>query len=459
MPNDQSGSRGASATLDPRVYAERRRVALERMGGGVLVVPAAPVFVRNNDVEHAYRQDSDLYYLTGFDEPESVLVLRKGAEGPETILFVRPKNPEREIWDGYRAGVDGAKADFGADVAHPIDDFDRVLPDLLENVRRLHARIGRDDAFDRRVLRAIDVVRSRARRGVHAPTEIVDPGTVLHEMRLRKDVHEVALMRRAAEITGAAHLAAMEAALPGRFEYEVEAELERAFRAGGSRRAAYESIVGSGPNATVLHYRSNTRQMADGDLLLIDAGCEYGYYASDVTRTFPVGGRFTAPQRKLYDVVLRSQIAAIDAVKPGVTIDDVHEVALRVLVEGLVEVGLLEGPAEARIEDGAYRAYYMHRTSHWLGMDVHDVGSYFVAGEKRRLEPGMVLTVEPGLYVGEGAADPAAAPYRGIGIRIEDDVLVTESGHENLTAHIPKDADAIERILARRAATRESAKA
>ncbi len=437
--------------IDPSLFAARRREALRRMGPGVLVVPAAPVFIRNNDVEHAYRQDSDLYYLTGFDEPDSVLVLREGATGPETILFVRPKNPEREIWDGYRAGVDGARADFGADVAHPIDELDRLLPDYLDNVRRLHYRIGRDHAFDARVLTAIDVVRTRARRGVDAPTEIVDPGTIVHEMRLRKDAHEISLMRRAAEITGRAHRAAMEAARPGRFEYEVEAEIERAFRAGGSRRPAYESIVGSGPNATVLHYRSNSRRMEEGDLLLIDAGCEYEYYASDVTRTFPVSGRFTPPQRALYDVVLRAQKAAIGAVQPGATVDQVHDVALRELVAGLVAVGLLEGPVEARIEDGAYRAFYMHRTSHYLGMDVHDVGAYFVGGEKRLLEPGMVITVEPGLYVGQGSAAPEA--FRGIGIRIEDDVLVTEGGHENLTAHIPKEPDEVEAILTRREAS------
>jgi Xaa-Pro aminopeptidase len=433
---------------DESVHAARRRVALERMGSGVLVVPAAPVFVRNNDVEHPYRQDSDFYYLTGFDEPESVLVLRAGENGPETILFVRPKNPEREIWDGYRAGVEGAREAFGADVAHPVDDLDRLLPDYLENAKRLHYRLGRDGRFDARVLAAIDVVRSRARRGVHAPTEIVDPATIVHEMRLRKDASEIALMREAAAITGRAHRAAMDVAFPGRFEYEVEAAIEGAFRAGGSRRPAYESIVGSGPNATVLHYRESSRRMEEGDLLLIDAGCEYGYYASDVTRTFPVSGKFTAEQRALYDIVLRAQAAAIAAVAPGVTVDDIHDFALRALVVGLVDVGLLEGPADARIEDGGYREYYMHRTSHFLGMDVHDVGPYFVEGEKRRLEPGMVITVEPGLYVGVASKAPEA--YRGIGIRIEDDILVTEGGCENLTAHIPKEADELEAILAGR---------
>ncbi|MBC7171045.1 MAG: aminopeptidase P N-terminal domain-containing protein [Polyangiaceae bacterium] len=434
--------------IDKSLYAARRREVLSRMGGGVLVVPSTPVYIRNNDVEHAYRQDSDLYYLTGFDEPETVLVLREREGRPEAIFFVRPKNAEREIWDGYRAGVEGAVAEYGASVAHSIEDLERLLPDLLENTRRLFYRLGLYTTFDSRVLRAIDVVRSRARRGVYAPTEIVDPGTIVHELRLRKDEQELALMRRAAEITGHAHRAAMEAALPGRYEYEVEAEIERAFRAGGSRRPAYESIVGSGPNATVLHYRSNSRRMEDGDLLLIDAGCEYGYYASDVTRTFPVGGRFTEAQRALYEIVLRSQKEAIAAVRPGITMDDVHDVALRVLVEGLIELGLLEGSSSARIEDGGYRAYYMHRTSHFLGMDVHDVGSYFVDGAKRLLEPGMILTVEPGLYVGEHSEAPEA--FRGNGIRIEDDIVVTETGYENLTAHIPKEADELETILGAR---------
>jgi Xaa-Pro aminopeptidase len=434
--------------IDPSVYAQRRREALDRMGPGVLVVPAAKVFVRNNDVEHEYRQDSDLHYLTGFDEPESVLVLREADGHPEAILFVRPRDPEREVWDGYRAGVEGAVERFGIDVAHPIGELDQRLPDYLEDVRRLHYRLGRDRAFDEHVLRAIDAVRARARKGVHAPTEIVDPAAVVHEMRLRKGPEELALMRRAAEITGEAHRAAMVAARPGRFEYEVEAELERVFRARGSERPAYESIVGSGPNATILHYRSNDRRLEEGELLLIDAGCEYGYYASDVTRTFPVSGRFSEPQRAIYALVLRSQEAAIAAVKPGVTVDDVHDVALRVLVEGLIELGLLEGPLEARLEDGAYRAFYMHRTSHFLGMDVHDVGGYFVGKERRRLEPGMVITVEPGLYVGEQAGAPEA--YRGIGVRIEDDVLVTPEGYENLTAHIAKTPEALEAFLAAR---------
>lgn len=418
------------------------------MSEGIAIVPSAPVFIRNNDVEHDYRQDSDLYYLTGFDEPETVLVLCPGREAGEAVLFVRKRDPERETWDGKRAGVDGAVADYGMDEAFEIGEFDERLPQLMENQRRIYYRIGHDRAFDERVLGALNKVRGRVRTGVVAPSEFVDLAAPLHEMRLLKSDAELATIERAGGITRTAHLRAMEIARPGRFEYEVEAELMRVFRDSGAERPAYGSIVGSGPNATILHHRRNDRQMLDGDLLLIDAGVELDYYASDVTRTFPVGGTFSPAQREIYEVVLAAQGASIDAVKPGNTLNDVHEAAVRVLAEGMIALGLIEGTLDEALQDGRYKKFYMHKTSHFLGMDVHDVGNYFVDRSPRPLEPGMVLTVEPGLYVAEDAQAPEA--YRGIGVRIEDDIAVTETGHRNLTPDIPKTVDEIERILASR---------
>jgi Xaa-Pro aminopeptidase len=432
-------------------FARRREQFRAEMGKGVALFAATPLAIRNNDVEHEFRQDSDLFYLSGFDEPESVLLL--STEHPEhrTVLFVRPRDPERETWDGPRAGVEGAVAQFGADAAYPIAELAQRLPEYLSNVRRLHYRMGGNRSFDSRVLLAIDAVRAKARSGATPPREIVDPALIVHEMRLRKSPAEIDSMLRAAEITAEAHARAMQIAQPGRYEYEVEAELLRVFRGRGSERPAYGSIVGSGPNATVLHHRRNDRQMQAGELLLIDAGAEFQYYACDVTRTFPVGGRFSAEQRALYEVVLESQLAAIRAVRPGVTLPDVHGVALEVLTQGLVQLGLIEGPAASALEKETYKTYYMHRTSHWLGMDVHDVGDYFVDQRPRPLEAGFVLTVEPGLYVAPGS--PCDSKWHGIGIRIEDDVLVTHDGQQVLTAAIPKTVDAIERLLLARPAT------
>ena len=419
-------------------YSARRARLAEAMGDGVAIVPAAPVAIRNNDVEHSYRQDSDLYYLTGFEEPESVLVLIAEGGAPRAVLFVRPRDPEREVWDGSRAGVEGAVERFGADEAFPITELSEQLPTLLLDRARVFYRLGRDRAFDERFISALVTVRGRARSGVIAPRELVDLGAVLHEQRLVKGPEELEAMRQAIAISREAHAAAMRAARPGAYEYEVEAAILQAFYAGGSARPAYDSIVGSGPNATVLHYRSNRRRMGDGELLLIDAGCELAYYASDVTRTFPVGGT----QRAIYELVLRAQKASMAEVRPGGTLDVVHDAAVRVLTEGLIELGLIEGDLDAAIEEKRYRPFYMHRTSHWLGMDVHDVGDYYRDGAPRPLEPGFVLTVEPGLYIAEDAA--VDAQWRGIGVRIEDDVLVTTDGFENLSAAIPKTVDDLE---------------
>ena len=428
------------------LHFQRRKSLLEAISPGVLVVPSAPVAIRNNDVEHDYRQDSDLFYLTGFDEPESVLVLSSSAD-EDTVMFVRPRDPEREVWDGARAGLEGAKNEFGAGAAYAIGELDKELPKLLEGHTRVFYRLGLDRAFDDKLLRALDSVRARAKHGAVFPTEIVDPGTVLHVMRLIKSPRELALMSRAVDITKDAHLAAMAQTKPGIYEYEVEALMRSIFRKQGSERPAYAPIVGSGPNATVLHYRKNDRKMGDGELLLIDAGCEYGYYASDVTRTFPVGGRFSNAQRAIYEIVLEAQLASIEATKPGATLDDVHQKSVEVITRGLVDLGIIEGPADEAITENRYKPYYMHRTSHYIGMDVHDVGPYFIDGKPRPLENGIVITVEPGIYIAAGAED-APAEYRGIGVRIEDDVLVTEQGHQVLSDGIPKTVADVERACA-----------
>ena len=425
------------------VHAARRSEVLSNLDGALLLL-STPVTLRNGDVENAFRQDSDFWYLSGFDEPESALLLTSQHEAHQYVLFVRPRDPEREVWDGGRAGVDGACSRFGADVAFPIGELAERLPEYLTGVSRLHYRLGRAHDQDALVLGAVSKARGRGRSPKAWPASLIDPCVLLHERRLRKQDDELEAMQRAAEVTGRAHVAAMAAAQPGQHEYEVEAVLRQVFRQGGAERVAYEPIVGSGPNATVLHYRENRRQMEDGDLLLIDAGCELGFYASDVTRTFPVNGRFTEPQRRLYEVVLASQTAAVEAVKPGATIEDVHDAAVQELVGGLLKLGLLSGDVSEIIAEQHYRRFYMHRTSHWLGMDVHDVGEYFVGEQPRPLEPSMVLTVEPGLYV--AASDDDAPPeYRGLGIRIEDDVVVTETGRRELTGSIPRSVDDIER--------------
>ncbi len=408
----------------------------------VAVIPAAPVFVRNNDVEHEYRQDSDFFYLTGFDEPHSVAVL--DAVQRRLTLLVRPRDREREVWDGPRAGVDGAKAAFGADEAFAISELADKLPDLIQNHSRVYYRLGHDRAFDDRLLAAVDRVRARRRTGAVAPAEIVDPGVILHEMRLRKSPDEVETMRTAARITREAHELAMSRTRAGMHEYEVEAMLLDTFRRHGSERPAYGSIVGSGPNACVLHYRKNDRRIEAGDLLLIDAGCEYGYYASDVTRTFPVGGVFSREKQAIYELVLEAQLESIGAARPGVTLDEIHKLSVGVIARGLLRLGLLSGDVDKIIETDGYKRFFMHRTSHWLGMDVHDVGAYFAGGKPRPLEPFMLLTVEPGIYI---APDDETVPaeWRGIGVRIEDDVLVTESGSEVLTAGIPKTVEEVRR--------------
>jgi len=428
-------------------FKARRARFMAGIGAAVAILPSAPVAVRSNDVEFVYRQDNDFYYLTGFAEPESVALFAPGHPDGEFVMFVRPRDRERETWTGRRAGVEGAMLDYGADKAHTIDEIDRVLPRYLERVERVYYPLGNNERMNARVLELMRGAQAMRPRTGSGPVAMLDPRELIHEARLKKRPEELDAMRRAVAISCEAHKDAMRRARGGMMEWEIEALVDYAFRSRGAAGPSYPSIVASGPNAATLHYIHNDRQMQSGDLLLIDAGCEVDFYASDVTRTFPVGARFNPAQRALYSVVLEAQRRGIESIKPGVRFDDVHEAALRVLVEGLVDLGLVKGPLDDALVTGSYRRYYMHRTSHWLGMDVHDVGLYRVGGSSRTLEPSMVLTVEPGIYV---SPDDESAPesMRGVGIRIEDDVLVTAEGHEVLTAAIPKTIDEIEALTA-----------
>jgi Xaa-Pro aminopeptidase len=426
--------------------AERRDALRSRMGRGIALIPTAPARVRNRDSEYSYRFDSYFYYLSGFQEPESVLVLIAG-DAPKSILFCRRRDPGRELWDGVRSGPEGAKAALGLDEAYPIETLDEKMPALLANQPVLHYAPGNDPAWDARVMTWLNEVRSQARAGVAGPTEIRDLRTPLDEMRLVKDDSELAVMRRAAAISVAAHERAMRATRPGRSEYEIEAELLYEFRRRGSQYPAYTPIVAGGANACILHYRENSARLAEGEMLLIDAGCELDGYASDVTRTFPVSGKFSRAQKDLYELVLAAQNAAIAAVKPGNRWDEPHNAAVQTLARGFVDLGLCAGPVEQVIQTEDYRRFYMHRTGHWLGLDVHDAGEYKTGGEWRRLEPGMTLTVEPGCYVRPAEGVPEA--FWNIGVRIEDDVAVTASGCEVLTAGAPKTVRELEALVGR----------
>jgi Xaa-Pro aminopeptidase len=426
--------------------AERRQSLQLRMGRGVALIPTAPARIRNRDSEYLYRFDSYFYYLSGFAEPESVLVLVAG-EAPRSILFCRKRDPARELWDGLRNGPEGAQAALGVDEAFPIEALDEQIPRLLANQPVLHYAPGADAEWDARVMRWLNEVRAQSRAGISAPGEIRDLRTALDEMRVVKDDGELAVMRRAAAISVAAHERAMRATRPGRNEYEVEAELLYEFRRRGSQYPAYTPIVAGGANACILHYRDNSARLADGDLLLVDAGCELDGYASDVTRTFPVSGRFTGPQKDIYELVLGAQSAAIAAVRPGSRWDEPHDAAVKTLARGFVDLGLCRGSVEEVIQTEDYRRFYMHRTGHWLGLDVHDAGEYKSGGEWRRLEPGMTLTVEPGCYVRPG--DNVPERFWNIGVRIEDDVAVTATGCEVLTAAAPKSVRDIEALVGR----------
>lgn len=437
-----------TAMFDPEIYAKRRAALLNRMQRGIAIFPAAAEVVRNGDAHYAYRFDSNLYYLSGFTEPETVLVLVVGQEdnsAPRTILFCREKNPEREIWDGHRFGPDAAREQFGFDAAYPIAQLDEKLIELMGNQPVLFHPLGASADWDARLIRLRAAVREKSRSGLRAPDEIHDVRRLLNEMRLFKDEHELNIVRRAAAISTAAHERAMRFTRAGQFEYQVEAELLHEFCRHGARDPAYTSIVAGGANACTLHYVGNDARLKDGDLLLIDAGCEFAGYASDITRTYPVNGKFSAAQKDVYEIVLTAQAAAISRASPGHHWNAPHEAALRVLAQGFIDLKLCHGTVDGVLESGSYKQFYMHRTGHWLGMDVHDVGDYKIAEDWRALQPGMVLTVEPGCYI--RPADNVPLALWNIGIRIEDDVVITAQGNEVLTDAAPKTVAAIEEVM------------
>ena len=435
-------------TIKKSEFSKRRRELMSQMEpNSIAILSAAHSVLRNGDSEYPYRQSSDMYYLTGFTEPQSVLVLIPGREQGETLLFCQEKDPVKELWTGKLMGPEQAVTMLGVDDAFPISDMDDILPGLIEGRERVYYAMGKDEQFDHRIMEWVKVIRSKVRSGAQSPGEFLVLDHLLHEMRLIKSKAELDLMRKSGQIAVAAHKRAMQVCKPGMHEYELEAEYLHEFRRNGCQGAAYNSIVAGGENACILHYTENNQALKSGDLVLIDAGCEYEHYASDITRTFPVNGKFSAPQKAIYELVLKAQLAAIEAVKPGIHWDEPHNITVQVLTEGLVALGLLKGRVSKLIEKGAYRDFYMHRAGHWLGLDVHDVGDYKISGDWRLLEPGMVMTIEPGLYI---APDNKKVDKKwcGIGVRIEDDVAVTASGYEVLTDGLPKAVKEIERFMA-----------
>ena len=429
-------------------YARRRKALMAQMEpNSIAILPAAPVYIRNRDVEHVYRQDSDFQYLSGFPEPEAVIALIPGREHGEYVLFCRERDPERELWDGLRAGQDGAIGQYGADDAFPIGDIDDILPGLIEGRERVYYAMGTNQEFDRHLMDWINVIRSKARQGAQPPNEFVALDHLLHDMRLYKSAAEVKVMKEAAQISARAHIRAMQASRVGLHEFHLEAELDYEFRKGGAKMPAYGSIVAAGRNACILHYRENDAPLKDGDLVLIDAGCEIDCYASDITRCFPVNGKFSPEQKAIYELVLAANEEAFKHIGPGKHWNEAHEATVRVITAGLVELGLLHGEVDELIAAEAYKPFYMHRAGHWLGMDVHDVGDYKIGGEWRELEVGMAMTVEPGIYIAVNNTK-VAKKWRGIGVRIEDDVVVTRSGCEVLSLGVPKTVTEIEALMA-----------
>ncbi|MFM5889828.1 MAG: aminopeptidase P N-terminal domain-containing protein [Dolichospermum sp.] len=431
-------------------YQQRRQDLMAKIGSSTAIFRSAPTAVMHNDVEYIYRQDSDFFYLTGFNEAQAVAVLAPHHPEHHFILFVQPKDPEKEVWTGYRCGVEGAKELYGADIAYPIAELDEKLPQYLEKADRIYYHLGRDRHFNDKIIQHYQsLLRTYPKRGT-GPIAIADPSVILHDMRLYKSTTELDLMRQAVEIAVEAHNYALQSAVPGRYEYQIQAEIEHLFRLRGGMGPAYPSIVAAGKNACVLHYIENNSQLQEQDLLLIDAGCAYGYYNSDITRTFPVSGKFTPEQKALYEIVLEAQKQAILAVKPGNPFHAPHDTAVRILTEGLVALGLLKGDIDKLISEEKYKPFYMHRTSHWLGLDVHDVGLYQHGENSQILQPGQVLTIEPGLYIVPDTKPAEDQPeidprWLGIGIRIEDDVLVTAEGNEVLTAGVPKEIKDLEK--------------
>jgi Xaa-Pro aminopeptidase len=432
--------------MNSKEFARRRKQLMRMVGkGGIVILPSAPIRKRSRDTEYIFRQDSDFYYLTGFAEPDAVAVLVPGRAQGEFVLFCRERDKTRELWDGVRQGPEGAVANLGADDAFPIEDIDDILPGLMESCERVYYTMGMYADFDDRIADWVNSLRSGLSKGVHTPQEFVALDHLLHDMRLYKSRAEISAMRRSAKVAVAAHKRAMQMTRPGLYEYEVEAEFRHEFRRNNAW-VSYSPIVGGGANACTLHYVENNCELRDGDLLLIDAGCELDYYASDITRTFPVNGKFTPEQRAVYEIVLDAQLAAIDKMFKGNHWNDPHDAAVRVITKGLKKLGLLDGTLPKLIKDEAYKEFYMHRTGHWLGMDVHDVGDYKVGDEWRMLENGMVMTVEPGIYISNSRK--VAARFRNIGVRIEDDVAITSKGPDVLTKGLVKEADDIEKLMA-----------
>lgn len=432
--------------LHPDFAARRKKLLASMAKDSIAIIPSAHEYLRNGDAHYQFRQNSDFFYLTGFTEPESVAVFIPDRKEGEFILFNRERDAEREIWDGYRAGQEGAKTIYGADQAYSINQLDEVLPQLMSNHTRVYFPMGKDMAFTRKINQWINQLQAKVRSGTKAPTEIINIETITHEMRLIKSDYEIELMRKAGQMSAQAHLRAMQNCRPGMYEYELEAIIQGEYLRNGSRAPAYNHIVGAGENSCILHYIENNQMIKDGDIVLIDSGAEYNHYAADITRTFPANGRFTKEQKAIYEVVLAAQLAVLEIAKPGSTWNDLHTASTKSITKGLLDLGLLKGNFEQLHEKQAYMPFYMHRVSHWLGIDVHDVGAYMVDGQWRKLEPGMVITIEPGIYI------PANSPHAdskwwNIGVRIEDDVLITAKGHEVLTSGVPKTVAEIENIM------------
>ncbi len=429
-------------------FAARRQRLMDKMSPeSVAIIPSASEVPRNRDVEYPFRQDSDFYYLTGFNEPDALLLLMPGRNDGQMVIFCRDRDPEMEIWNGYRAGPEGVCQQYGADQAYPMAEIDEQMAELLQGKARLYYSMGTSEALDGQVRHWLNSIRKKARLGAVAPGEMVMLDQLLHEMRLFKSDEEIDVMRAAGRISADAHARAMQMCKPGLYEYQLEAEISHHFAMNGCRLPAYSSIVGSGDNACVLHYTENSDELKSGDLVLIDAGCELDYYAGDITRTFPVSGKFSPEQQAIYELVLKSQLACIEAIRPGVPWISIHDLSVKILTQGLIDLGLLNGDLEGLIESGAYKVFYMHRVGHWLGMDVHDVGEYKIDGDWRPLEPGMVMTVEPGIYISP-QNEHVDEKWRGIGVRIEDDVLVTGTGYEVLSVGGPKSVAEIEQLMA-----------
>ncbi len=432
--------------MKKKEFRKRRKNLLKELDQGVAIINTNPHLNRNRDCQFPFRPDSDFYYLTGFPEPEAVAVLIPEREEGEFVLFCRPRDPLRETWDGRRAGPEGACRNFDADQAFDIGELDQRMPELLRNRQRIYYGIGKQSEFDSRVMSWVNELRGQARAGVQTPSEFITLDHLLHEHRLFKSAAEIDTMRTAGKITAAAHVRAMQSCKPGMMEYQLEAEIHHEFMRNGARWPAYNSIVGSGANSCILHYTENDQKLRNGDLVLIDAGAEFDFYAADITRTFPVNGRFSGPQRAIYDLVLEAQFAAIEAVVPNNHWNQPHEAAQRVIVEGLIDLGILHGSYDEQLESGDFKRFFMHRTGHWLGMDVHDVGDYKIDDVWRQLEPGMVTTVEPGIYIAAGS-EGVDESWWDIGVRIEDDAVVTAEGCEIITGDVPKQADDVEALM------------